>query len=116
MPTIDDLNAMRPLDPADPDFQVAIEAMKRALSHPMVKGAGTRYWLVDLSGNEAADIVAVVDLVSLGNIARGSDDWASYSEFLKIHPLTDRHAMTDVLEAVIRRVRALREVASAPAP
>jgi hypothetical protein len=111
---MNELEAMRPLYSDDQDFPVVIAAMKRAYSQPIVKSGGPRYWLVDTVGGEVEDMVSVVDLASFGNIARGSTDWVAYSGNLRLYPVADRHAASDVLEAVVHGMRKLRREAPSP--
>jgi len=112
-----ELNEMKPLNPNDPDFPVAVAAMKNALTTEIGSKRGERYWLVDLSGSEATDIVSVVDLTAIGNIARGTIDWPEAAGKMRIHRIDDRHSAQDVLEAVIWRLRQIRtEPASEPQP
>lgn len=118
MSKLDELNAMRPLDPSNPDFPVAIDLMRTSLMKPNAVGAGPFFLLVDSAGKEPIDLVSVVDLPALGVIAHGSSvgEWLSYSKALRIYSLTDRHAMTDVLESVMHRLRRLREETPVSSP
>ena len=114
MTSTDDLNALRPLDLGDPDFAAAVETMKHKLSSPMVTSPNAAFWLLDMTGTEPADMVSVVDLKALGNIARGSPDWGKYSEGLRLRSLDDPYAASDVLESMLHRMREVRTETPAP--
>ncbi len=108
------LDDIRPLRSDDPDFPVAIEAMRSAAATPILHGHRDRFWMVDASGDEPVDMVAVVDLTALGNMAAGSHgDWAERSKDIAIHRLNGEYAVRDVLESLVRVIRERRLAAEA---
>ena len=112
---IDSLRSIRPLDPGDPDFPVAVDAMESALR--VAAPGGMSFWLVDNSAEAPADMVAVIDVAALGRMAISDPGtWDERAATLRVTPLHDRDAMRATLESVILLVRDARLRAAVPAP
>ena len=96
-----------------PAVKLTMANTKRA---PITHGGRNRFWLVDLNPLDAVysrdserdliealgDHVSVVDVVALGNMAKGTADWGSRAKNYSVLPLNGPHSEQDVTEMLLR--------------
>lgn len=100
MPLTFDVETLgKPLPGKEAAFAAAIAAMKNAIGAPI--SSDPQFWLVNYAEPFLVDAVSLVNLRSIGMIARAMEDWGDASQNMRLFPIADAHALRDVLEALM---------------